>query len=97
MSLYEFFTNKIDDFSRACSRGVDYAKEHPIKSAGIIAATVVAGGARILSSAAIMKGVSGVIDYGKTRKDGGHDHRTNTGKDRTPAQRSGDAKRRQDA
>lgn len=36
----------------------------------------------------------GVIDYGKEKKDGGHDHRFNTQKDRTPAQKQGDSKRR---
>lgn len=35
-----------------------------------------------------------VIANGKQKKDGGHDHRYNTEKDRTPAQREGDAKRR---
>lgn len=35
----------------------------------------------------------GVISYGRSRKDGGHDHRTNRGDDRTAAQRQGDAKR----
>lgn len=29
----------------------------------------------------------GAIDYGRQRQDGGHDHRTNRGPDRTPAQR----------
>ncbi len=38
----------------------------------------------------------GAIEGGRNRKDGGHDHRTNTGKDRTPAQRAGDASRRKD-
>lgn len=36
----------------------------------------------------------GVIANGKQKKDGGHDHRYNTEKDRTPTQREGDAKRR---
>ncbi|MCS4231352.1 hypothetical protein M2410_002086 [Stenotrophomonas chelatiphaga] len=36
----------------------------------------------------------GAIDYGKQRLDGGHDHRYNTGVDRTPAQRAADAARR---
>ena len=34
------------------------------------------------------------IGYGGQRKDGGHDHRTNKGNDRTRAQREGDRKRR---
>lgn len=36
----------------------------------------------------------GAISYGKQKKNGGHDHRRNKDKDRTPAQRDGDAKRR---
>jgi hypothetical protein len=35
-------------------------------------------------------GTLGAIDYGKQKKDGSHDHRYNTGKDRTTAQKSGD-------
>ena len=38
--------------------------------------------------------VSGVINYGDQKKDGGHDPRGNKGADRTPAQRRGDAARR---
>lgn len=34
----------------------------------------------------------GVIDYGKQKKDGSHDHRYDTGNDRTPAQKEGDKK-----
>ena len=34
------------------------------------------------------------IKGGKNKKTGGHDHRTNTGDDRTPAQKEGDKKRR---
>lgn len=37
---------------------------------------------------------SKVIDYGGEKTGGGHDHRTNTGNDRTPAQKRGDKKRR---
>ena len=33
------------------------------------------------------------VIYGPDKKDGGHDHRYNTGNDRTPAQKSGDDKR----
>lgn len=36
----------------------------------------------------------GVIDYGKNKGDGDHDHRGNKGGDRTPAQKEGDKKRR---
>lgn len=35
-----------------------------------------------------------LIDYGRTRNDGGHDHRYNRGKDRTAAQRKADERRR---
>lgn len=36
---------------------------------------------------------SGIIPYGRAKKDGSHDHRTNRGGDRTIAQREGDLKR----
>lgn len=36
----------------------------------------------------------GVIDYGGQKNDGSHDHRTNKGDDRTPAQQTGDSSRR---
>lgn len=35
---------------------------------------------------------TGVIDYGKNKKGGSHDHRTNRGDDRTQAQKEGDKK-----
>ncbi|MDH6632509.1 UNVERIFIED_ORG: hypothetical protein M2355_001800 [Lelliottia amnigena] len=35
----------------------------------------------------------GVISGGKQKKDGSHDHRTNTGNDRTPAQKEADKNR----
>lgn len=35
-----------------------------------------------------------VIQGGNQKKDGSHDHRTNKGNDRTPAQKQGDQKRR---
>ncbi|WP_010447989.1 hypothetical protein [Vibrio rotiferianus] len=38
----------------------------------------------------------GAIEGGRNKNDGGHDHRTNRGNDRTPAQRAGDASRRKD-
>jgi hypothetical protein len=38
----------------------------------------------------------GAIADGKQKKDGGHDHRGNAGKDRTPAQKEGDKKRRKE-
>lgn len=34
------------------------------------------------------------ILYGGQKADGGHDHRTNKGSDRTPAQKAGDGSRR---
>lgn len=34
------------------------------------------------------------IDYGGQKIDGGHDHRTNKGEDRTPSQKKGDKSRR---
>jgi hypothetical protein len=39
---------------------------------------------------------SGAIPGGKQKQDGSHDHRTNTGGDRTPAQKEGDKKRQRD-
>ena len=36
---------------------------------------------------------SGVIDYGKQKKDGSHNHTYNKGKDRTQAQKEGDKKK----
>lgn len=39
-------------------------------------------------------GKVGAIGYGKQKSDGGHDHRTNTGDDRTPSQKNGDKSRR---
>lgn len=40
------------------------------------------------------KKTNGIIDYGKNKSDGSHDHRENKGNDRTPAQKEGDAKKR---
>jgi len=37
-------------------------------------------------------GTSGIIDYGRQKRDGSHDHRYDTGNDRTPAQKAGDKK-----
>jgi hypothetical protein len=39
-------------------------------------------------------GRHGAIPYGRTKDSGGHDHRTNRGDDRTPAQKKGDENRR---
>lgn len=37
---------------------------------------------------------NGVIDRGRNKGTGGHDHRTNTGDDRTPSQKKGDQSRK---
>lgn len=42
----------------------------------------------------LLNTAQGVIAGGKNKKTGGHDHRTNSGDDRTPAQKKGDEKRR---
>ncbi len=39
-------------------------------------------------------GRSGIIDSGRNKNTGGHDHRTNKGDDRTPSQKEGDKSRR---
>jgi mevalonate kinase len=38
----------------------------------------------------------GLIDYGKQKKDDSHDHRYNTGSDRTPSQKKADKARQKD-
>lgn len=38
-------------------------------------------------------GLHGALNYGRQKSDGSHDHRSNKGADRTPAQKSADAKR----
>lgn len=38
----------------------------------------------------------GLIDYGKQKKDDSHDHRYNTGSDRTPSQKKADRARQKD-
>ena len=38
----------------------------------------------------------GIIDSGRNKNTGGHDHRTNTGDNRTPSQKEGDKSRRKD-
>jgi len=40
------------------------------------------------------KDLSNGLVPGPNKKNGGHDHRSNTGKDRTPAQKEGDSKRK---
>ncbi|MBF8732770.1 hypothetical protein IRZ59_20250 [Pseudomonas guariconensis] len=37
---------------------------------------------------------SNLIDYGRVKNDGGHDHRYNKGPDRTAAQRKADANKK---
>lgn len=46
-----------------------------------------------VKSGVVQKIAMRAIDYGQPKKGGGHDHRTNTGKDRTPAQKRGDKRR----
>lgn len=41
----------------------------------------------------LLSRLCGIIEYGRTRNDGGHDHRYNRGKDRTDAQRKADKHR----
>jgi hypothetical protein len=36
---------------------------------------------------------SGIINYGESKQNGGHDHRYNKGNDRTQAQKEGDKKK----
>lgn len=38
----------------------------------------------------------GMIEGGRQKDTGGHDHRTNKGDDRTPAQKKGDRERQKD-
>ena len=38
----------------------------------------------------------GLMNYGKQKNNGSHDHRYNTDNDRTPAQKEGDKKRTKD-
>lgn len=38
-------------------------------------------------------GLHGIIETGRNKNTGGHDHRTNKGDDRTPAQKQGDKSR----
>lgn len=40
--------------------------------------------------------MNGAINYGGQTSTGGHDHRTNKGEDRTPAQKAGDKSRRKE-
>nr|WP_256836897.1 hypothetical protein [Pseudomonas oleovorans] len=49
---------------------------------------------RATDNPVLLDAISGLIDYGQQRKDGGHDHRYNRGPDRTEAQRKADQRRR---
>ena len=48
----------------------------------------------LLRHASARPSIKSAIPYGRQKRDGTHDHRTNRGQDRTPAQKHGDAKRR---
>jgi hypothetical protein len=37
---------------------------------------------------------NGIISSGRNKSTGGHDHRTNTGDNRTPSQKDGDKKKK---
>jgi hypothetical protein len=47
---------------------------------------------KLPSSSTNRGSVMGLIDNGRNKNTGGHDHRTNKGDDRTPAQKHGDKK-----
>ena len=47
-----------------------------------------------ISNATNQSKIKGAIDFGRNKNSGGHDHRTNVGSDRTPAQKEADRKRR---
>jgi hypothetical protein len=47
-------------------------------------------GARFSSGQSHVSAASGVIENGPQKKTGGHDHRYNTGDNRTPAQKAAD-------
>lgn len=47
-----------------------------------------------ISNAANQSKTQGAIDYGRNKNSGGHDHRTNVGSDRTPAQKEADRRKR---
>lgn len=47
---------------------------------------------KALSSQTTRGPLMGVINSGRNKNAGGHDHRTNKGDDRTPAQKNGDKK-----
>jgi hypothetical protein len=93
----------IDD----ASAKVEWIKENPnttlAVASGVAAAGVLAYRYRSLPEKPMLDGPPGMSRlilrpdgtiYGKTKKDGSHDHRTNQGGDRTPSQKSGDKLRR---
>lgn len=50
-------------------------------------------GANLMTNGEIKPCQCNLVPYGKSRQDGGHDHRYNRGRDRTPAQRKADSNR----
>ena len=63
---------------------------------GIVAEQVLAKGAAGTGSDrdASPSNIAGVVPYGKPKIGGGHNHTFNKGEDRTPAQKTGDSRRR---
>lgn len=51
---------------------------------------------KIKSSVVDREAKTGIIDYGSQKKSGSHDHRTNKGDDRTPAQKRADQTKRKE-
>lgn len=51
---------------------------------------------KIKSSVVDREAKTGIIDYGSQKNTGGHDHRTNKGDDRTPAQKKADQSKRKE-
>lgn len=82
--------------SAGVAAGVAATGTATLAGAGAAAAGVAAGVATKagMSEAAKAIAIKSAIDYGRDKLGGGHDHRTNTGSDRTPAQKEGDQKRR---
>jgi len=81
--------------------GIDDAVEAIKENPGAVAATVltvaVTAGVRAAAKGNPMGDVPvGAIEYGYDKVDGSHDHRYNTGRDRTPAQKAGDAARKKE-
>lgn len=95
MGLFDFLCDVKDAVCDKVEDAVDFVCENPIKSVGIVVVTVATGGvAASVATKAIA--INSVIDYGNNKMGGGHDHRKNRGKDRTPSQKEGDMKRRKE-